>query len=161
MLKSDCSVVDIHSSTPKSTSGTSIIIYLSSTTMLTVVRLDITTSCRLQASELTSAAETTTKLISTTKLTSTTKLMTLLTQMKTTIVIQNQTSTLEMVGSERGIPAAKSTTPSITQKSEPSSILRNTHKTYTSESSHNQSIFDEPKGRATLPSNNGTLKGKT
>ena len=153
-------VVDDHSSTPKITSGTSKINELSSTTMLTGVRYDMTTSGRLQTSELISAAETTTKLISTTKLTSTAKLMTLLSEM-TTVVIQKQTSTLETVGSERGISAAKSTTPSITQKSEPSSILRNTHKTYTSESSHNQSIFDEPKGRATLPSNNGTLKGKT
>ena len=154
-------VVDDHSSTPEITSGTSKINGLSSTTMLTEVRYDMTTSGRLQTSELKSTAETTTKLISTTKLTSTTKLMTLLTQMMTTIVIQNQTSTLEMVASERGVSAVKSITPSITQKSEPSSILRNTHKTYTSESSHNQSIFDEPKGRATLPTNNGTLKGKT
>ena len=153
-------VVDDHSSTPKITSGTSKINELSSTTMLTGVRYDMTTSGRLQTSELISAAETTTKLISTTKLTSTTKLMTLLSKI-TTVVIQKQTSTLETVGSDGGIHSAEPTTPTKTQHSKSSPTLRSTHHTFTSQSSHGTSTIDESKKRATLPTNNGTLNGET
>ena len=160
MLRSGCSVVDIHSSTPDITPGTTKINKLSSTTILTGVRYDMTTSGRLQTSELSSAAETTTKLISTTKLTSTTKLMTLLSKI-TTVVIQKQTSTLETVGSDGGIHSAEPTTPTKTQHSKSSPTLRSTHHTFTSQSSHGTSTIDESKKRATLPTNNGTLNGET